>query len=401
MCQGHPSGLVAPIIAGMKSDISILHEAKLGWYDPIPAELKNIWAANFDLVEELGTLEFKRAVVPKNACSLEIETIDTADAGENLVCAAVYARFKLQGGGYSCQLIFARTKIVHDLSTPRAELVAALLNASTGHVVRLSLKGYHARRWKVTDSQVVLHWINSTRTALKMWVRHRVVEILRLSELSEWWYVRSKDMVADIGTRKGAKIEDVRPGSPWIEGHEWMRKNPADFPLKSVGEITLSGSAKVDFEQESINMDVEVLFSDARECYLKYVPDVLGERYKFASYLLDPNRFRYRTVRRITGLVFLFIFKVSKGKAFEFLRVRNFKATQKSTNVVQFSHGDSQITVVPLPERFLKAAETYYFLKATQEIQQFVDAKRYRDISMLQDGILYYSSRILSTQEID
>ena len=78
--------------------------------------------------------------------------------------------------------------------------------------------------------------------------------------LSEWWYVRSKDMVADIGTRKGAKIEDVKPGSPWIEGHEWMRKDPADFPLKSVGEITLSGSAKVDFEKESINTDVEVLF---------------------------------------------------------------------------------------------------------------------------------------------
>ena len=56
----------------------------------------------------------------------------------NLVCAAVYARFKRRDGSYSCQLIFARTKIVHDITIPRAELVTALLNASIGHVVRAS-----------------------------------------------------------------------------------------------------------------------------------------------------------------------------------------------------------------------------------------------------------------------
>ena len=161
-----PQGLVAPIVGGFKLDISVLHQYKLGWDDPIPAELKEIWAANFDLIEELRSLRFRRAVVPENACSLEIETIDTADAGENLVCAAVYARFKLRDGGYSCQLIFARTKIIHDLSIPRAELIAALLNASTGHVVRMSLKQFHTRCWKVTDSQVALHWLNATRSAL-------------------------------------------------------------------------------------------------------------------------------------------------------------------------------------------------------------------------------------------
>ena len=119
-----PMGKLAPIIAGMKLDISILHQRGIDWDDPIPAELKTIWAANFDLIKELGTLQFRRAIVPENAASLDIETIDTADAGENLVCAANYARFKLRGGGHSCRLIFARTKIVHDITIPRAELVA-------------------------------------------------------------------------------------------------------------------------------------------------------------------------------------------------------------------------------------------------------------------------------------
>ena len=51
----------------------------------------------------------------------------------------MYARFERLGGGYSCQLIFARNKIVHDITIPRAELEAAVLNVSTGHIVHASL----------------------------------------------------------------------------------------------------------------------------------------------------------------------------------------------------------------------------------------------------------------------
>ena len=134
--------------------------------------------------------------------NLEIETINTADAGENLVCAAVYMRFKRRDGSYSCQLIFARTKIVHDITIPRVELVAALLNASTGHVVHASLKELHKTSWKVTDSQVALHWISCTKGILKMWVRNRIVEITRLTDSSAWRYTRSENMITDLGTQR-------------------------------------------------------------------------------------------------------------------------------------------------------------------------------------------------------
>ena len=141
-------------------------------------------------------------------------------------------------GTFSCQLIFARTKIVHDLSTPRAELEAALLNASSGHIVRLSLKDRITKSWKLSDSQVTLHWINCVRYALKMWVRSRVVEILRLASIFVWHYVRRKDNIADLGTRKGAQIEDVGPESDWINGLAWMRDDEENFPVVEVkGQI--------------------------------------------------------------------------------------------------------------------------------------------------------------------
>ena len=96
-------GRVAPILAGLKVDINALHMRCLGWDDPIPNELKEIWAANFDVIKELGNIEFRRAVVPSDAVNLDVETIDIADASENLVCSAIYARFLRKDGTDSCQ----------------------------------------------------------------------------------------------------------------------------------------------------------------------------------------------------------------------------------------------------------------------------------------------------------
>ena len=80
-----------------------------------------------------------------------------------------------------------RSKVLpNDISVPRTELMAATLNAVTGHVVKVSLGDMHRKCWKLMDSQVALHWIGCTRSALKMWVRNRVVDINRLADSSLW-----------------------------------------------------------------------------------------------------------------------------------------------------------------------------------------------------------------------
>ena len=133
---------------------------------------------------------------------------------------------------------FSRTKIVpKDMSMSRAELLAATLNATTGHVVTVSFGDKHKYWWKITDSQVVLHWINSTGSTLKMWVRNRIIEIQRLTNPTQWKYVESKNNIADIGTRKGAKLCDVGPCNDWTLGKRWMRGN---FSLIAVEDLVLS-----------------------------------------------------------------------------------------------------------------------------------------------------------------
>ena len=60
--------------------------------------------------------------------------------------------------------------------------------------------------------------MSNEEIVLKSWVRERVIEINRLCDKSLWFHLESADNPADIGTRKGAKVEDVSDDSPWIRG---------------------------------------------------------------------------------------------------------------------------------------------------------------------------------------
>ena len=183
---------------------------KLGWDDQIPEDLKQIWASSFEMIQEIGSIRLKRA---EDVINLVFETVDFADASQSMICLAIYARFKRKSGDHSCQLLFARSKIVSkDMSMPREELLAASLNAATGHVVKTGLGEKHSKCWKLSDIQVGLHWLGSPRSRLKIWARNRVIEIYRLVNVSNW-YVESKNMMADLGKRKGWTVADMGPDS--------------------------------------------------------------------------------------------------------------------------------------------------------------------------------------------
>ena len=95
-------GKVTPLTCGFKLDLRTLVNRKLDWDDHIPNDLKALWIANFQTIQDLANVRFNRVVVPENAISLDIETIDTGDASTSLACAAIYARFKKKDGTFSC-----------------------------------------------------------------------------------------------------------------------------------------------------------------------------------------------------------------------------------------------------------------------------------------------------------
>ena len=232
------TGLTTPLTASMKIDLHQLVSRKLDWDDAIPQNLLHIWRSNFEIIEGMSQLKFKRAVIPSDAVNLEMDTIECGDASKDMICIAIYVRFLRKSGEYSCQLLFARSKLVPDGTTiPRAELFAASTNSHTGEIIKRSLGANLTNSIKLTDSQLTMHWLNNEDLPLKLWVRNRVVDTLRFSRKDQWYYVKGEGMPADLGTRKGAKLEDISENSVWQNGYPWMKKNMKEFPIKTYQEI--------------------------------------------------------------------------------------------------------------------------------------------------------------------
>ena len=221
-------------------------------------------------------------------------------------------------------------------------------------------------------------------------------------------------MAGDIGTRKGAKVADVGPMSPWIQGMPWMKGEEAKFPLKTIDEIVFGAKEKSEASKEEVLEEFNIFSDEICSHVTRVVPSEVGERYKFSKYLINPNRFRFCKIVRILAIVLLFLQKVilkcNKARSFEFLKIRQFNQDVGVNNgqyivapihVSLQTHIATQVAVIHLPENIMNAARGYLFQKAATEVKHFVDPSKYKNNSVWKDGILYHTSRILSMQEID
>ena len=385
------SGLLTPITATMKMDLHNLVKRKMDWDDILPNELRSLWSSHFEMIQELKSIRFNRAVVPPDASNLNLTTLDFGDASQDLVCASIYARFHRKQGDYSCQLIFARSRLVpDDYTQPRGELYAALICTHTGEVVKKAFKSTHTGNSKFTDSQITLYWITNKSLQLKQWVRNRVNEIHRLTNIDNWQYVQSNDMIADQGTRRCLSIADVDKSSEWINGFPWMRQDQSHFPALTASKITLSQA-----QLEQANREVKNPSSHFNVYHTNLINDeFLNEaqrRYKFSEYLVDPNRYRLSKVLRIVAIILRFI-KCCRSSIKQRLKTNQAMTTTLTK--------DELPRCIPLTEEDLTDAENYFYRKATQEIKQFVKRSKIGKISKEKDGILYYIGRILPTDNI-
>ena len=413
-----PPGRSVPIIAGIKVDISDLHRLGLGWDDQIPENLRPVWKNNFEMIQELGNLKYKRVIVPPNAKNLEIFTLDTADASTRLICAAIYARFELKDGSFSCQLVFARSKIVPEgTTTPRAELMAATMNAATGFTVQKAFGKYHKRHLKLTDSTVAFHWIASDKAVLKQLVRGMVVEVQRLTDLTDWRHIDGSNMPADLGTRRGVKVAEIAEDSDWINGLPWMRAPEKDFPTSTVEDIRLSQQEIAEANKEKVVL--KTFFCHHTAAFATSSNEQTKRCYELSKYLIDPNKYRFRKGVRILSLVLTFIIKASVnvprlGEKISKNKIFTHKGPNDFPDVLQSVSDKFLVTsqrdplphtkcqsglVVEIDDNMLKAAFNYFVLKASTEMIKFLDKKKYMNISKDVDGVLYYSGRILPDQK--
>ena len=376
------TGKIMPIISSMKIDLHELVERKLDWDDVIPDNLRSVWVSNFEMIQELKDLRYNRAVIPEDAESLDLHTIDFGDASMVMACSAIYVRFKKINGEFSCQLVFARSKLLPSgTSQPRGELIAALLNTHTGEVVKRAFGVHHKSHLKISDSEIALYWITNDQKQLKSWVLNRVIDIHRFTDVNDWYYTDTSNMIADLGTRRGATIDDVNQSSVWINGYEWMKNDVQHMPIKSIKLIKLKNDDLTEVLKESHKLPEGTIYT-TQMVLERSIPKEVVQRYEFSRYIIDPMKYDFMKVVRIMAFVLKFI-----------NCTRSNEKRRSSSTLSKFKSPS-------LTSEDMEKAKNYFFKKATLEVKHFNKERFYSKFSKEKDDILFYTGRILSSNEV-
>ena len=371
-----PPGLVTPVTAKYKLDLSELSARQLDWDDQIPDIFLEKWVKNLEDMQKLREVKFRRTIIPEDAVNLEVEVITSVDASKDIAMVAVHTRVLRKNGKYHVQLFCAKSKRVHSTTVPKAELKAATMGAVLTHTVKLNLGEQFRKVVYVGDSTVALYWIHQDQRPLHTTIRNCVIEIRRFSQPHQWYHVPSADNVADIGTRP-VEIEEIMPGSPWQNGYEWMSKPWDEMDLQSIQDVSLNAA-------ERREASVELRGADVGGIVLSNFKSKVSDRYQYSEYLVDPCSRSWPRVIRVMAMVIRFIIK----------RVPRFEE--------KYQEAERQVNPgapVRLEDIDIRRAERYFFLKGTMEVRQFMKPKEYVD-TVEKDDVLYYNSRILSGASI-
>ena len=90
---------------------------------------------------------------------------------------------------------------------------------------------------------------------IKQWVRNLVIEIHRLTNSVDWFYIEIQNTSAGLGTKKGTNIEDISGNSSWFNGQEWTKLEKEEFHIKSFHEIKSSQEDVKKHNDENIKDD--------------------------------------------------------------------------------------------------------------------------------------------------
>ena len=169
-----PLGLLQPVTAAAKILIQELRQEGIDWDEPLPPSLDQKWRV---LAKEIGNatkLEFPRRYFTSDVC---VDGNDTelhvfADTSQKAYGATAYL---VRGNQSSLAMTKSRVDPTRkQLTLPELELMAALTAARLASYLQEQLQVTRVTLW--SDSQIVLHWLNSTKI-LKPFISNRIQEV--------------------------------------------------------------------------------------------------------------------------------------------------------------------------------------------------------------------------------
>ena len=232
-------GIFEPIRVKFKLD---LHSLPNDLDAVIPEDQRDKWIENLKLMFRCQKLECDRSVIPEGVANPDdLHLIVTSDAAQQMCGVAIYVRTQLKDGTISVKLLTARSRSSYS-TIPRNELSGCVLAAETAFTVMSALGERITKVTFLTDSSIALAWIANGKAKLKQYVHSRVQQIHRLVGSDRFYLIAGELNPSDLLTRGTATIDDVKPGTFWQNGKDWMTLPYNQMPIRSYSEVCASMS---------------------------------------------------------------------------------------------------------------------------------------------------------------
>ncbi|XP_062701721.1 uncharacterized protein LOC134285252 [Aedes albopictus] len=223
-----PLGLAGPVVTTAKLIFREVGLLNLGWDDPIPDAIAEKWRAFRTQLPALNDLEIPRWILSDGMNLVELHGF--ADASDQAYGTCLYTSLVLPDGAVKMNLICSKSRILpkktgkmKPITTPRAELLAALLLSREVTKVLNSVDTRFDRVTLWSDSQIVLCWIRKSPADLQLFVANRVIEIQKLTNEFQWRYIPTYDNTADLISR-GEMPQHLIHRSIWWNGPDVLNQ---------------------------------------------------------------------------------------------------------------------------------------------------------------------------------
>ncbi|XP_075162871.1 uncharacterized protein LOC142235504 [Haematobia irritans] len=192
----------------------------VGWDDILSSATVSEWEKFVDSYPDVNSISISRWVREVRPCaSAELHVFSDASIGA--YAGLVYIRVLAPNGEIVVNLLSCKTKVapLKSVALPRLELCGAVLASDFAKTVVREVDIDFRRIYCWTDSIIVLAWLRKTPSTT--FVANGVCRIQEKVGGTNWYYLRSEDNPADLGSR-GVSPWDLATSRIWWREPQWL-----------------------------------------------------------------------------------------------------------------------------------------------------------------------------------
>ena len=195
--------------------------SQVHWDEPLPHVLSEKWETIMKGLESIAELRVLRCCILIKPYPVSVRLHGFSDASECAYATVLYISSTYNDDHTEVRLLCSKTRVspTRKQTIPRLELLGALILAKLVHSVTSSLPVLNdIYLW--TDSMTVLHWI-CNRKGWKQYVQHRVEEIGKLTNPSNWNHCPGIQNPVDLPFH-GLTADELLKNTLWWNGPSFI-----------------------------------------------------------------------------------------------------------------------------------------------------------------------------------